>query len=144
MTFCPNCGAQIPAGANACPSCGTFVNAQPQQPQYNVMPPMVYVKPKIPGRGLGIAGMVLAIIGLVVGFFLLVSAIEIADSYSRRFDDDMLGIYIVYSVTSILGVSLGGAGRSKGYRCGVSTSGVVMGIIGIVMYFISILLIASN
>ena len=33
MAFCQNCGQQIPDNANACPYCGTFVNAQaaPQQ-----------------------------------------------------------------------------------------------------------------
>ena len=36
MAFCQNCGQQIPDDANACPYCGTFVNAQaaPQQPEY--------------------------------------------------------------------------------------------------------------
>ena len=35
MAFCQNCGQQLPNGANACPYCGTFVNAQaPQQPEY--------------------------------------------------------------------------------------------------------------
>ena len=35
MAFCQNCGQQLPENANACPNCGTFVNAQaaPQQPQ---------------------------------------------------------------------------------------------------------------
>jgi hypothetical protein len=30
MAFCQNCGQQLPEGANACPNCGTFVNAQAQ------------------------------------------------------------------------------------------------------------------
>ena len=25
--FCPNCGTNVPEGANACPNCGTFLNA---------------------------------------------------------------------------------------------------------------------
>ena len=35
MAFCQNGGQQMPDGANACPYCGTFVNAQaaPQQPE---------------------------------------------------------------------------------------------------------------
>ncbi len=37
MAFCQNCGQQLPENANACPGCGTFVNAQaaPQQNQQN-------------------------------------------------------------------------------------------------------------
>ena len=33
MGFCNNCGAVIPNGANACPSCNTPVAVLPQQPQ---------------------------------------------------------------------------------------------------------------
>lgn len=49
--FCPNCGTNVPEGANACPNCGTFLNAAPaapeapvyqappvQQPYYNAAP----------------------------------------------------------------------------------------------------------
>jgi len=29
---CPKCGANVPAGATSCGSCGTYVNLQPTQP----------------------------------------------------------------------------------------------------------------
>lgn len=30
MSFCPNCGTELPENANACPSCGTAVNKAPE------------------------------------------------------------------------------------------------------------------
>ena len=48
MAFCQQCGQQLPENANACPNCGTFVNAQaaPQQetPQ-QVVPQQVEATP---------------------------------------------------------------------------------------------------
>ena len=39
--FCPNCGTNVPEGANACPNCGTFLNAArpaPEAPVYQAPP----------------------------------------------------------------------------------------------------------
>lgn len=169
MTFCPNCGTQLPEGAAACPNCGAFVNAQqpaqpvqPVQPQYNPynnMPMGYYVKPKIPGRGAGIASMVLAIIGLVYSFSAFVTAIGVSVGLSEA--DRVYGSYYEYesaadavsggfivaialfAVLSILGIALGASARNKGYRNGVSTSGLVMGVIGTAIYLISIIIIAA-
>lgn len=164
MIFCPNCGTQLQDGTVACPNCGTFVNGQPQQPQqpqynpYNNVP-MGYVKPKIPGRGAGIAGMVLAIIGLVYSFYCFLLAVSVSEGLSQT--ETYYGGYygysevesaigagftiaiIFFSVLSILGVSLAGSGRSKGYRNGISMSGVIMGIIGLIIYLISIIIVMA-
>lgn len=35
MSFCSNCGAQLPEGANACPSCGTLQNNSNNQHNSN-------------------------------------------------------------------------------------------------------------
>ena len=78
--FCPKCGAQNDANQQVCETCGCPLNDAPQQPaqptyQQPVQPvPPVYqqpgqqvvmVKPSVPGKGLGIASMVLGIIAIV-------------------------------------------------------------------------------
>ncbi|MBQ3088295.1 MAG: zinc ribbon domain-containing protein [Clostridia bacterium] len=156
MSFCQNCGAQVQDGAPFCPSCGTAQNAAPVNNGFNGgmpnnMPgnmPGYYVKPKIPGRGAGIAGMVLGIIGLVYSFSCLVNAINYADSFSSYFgggyiDDGFIVAIVIFSILSILGVSLAVSGRNKGYRNGVSTAGVVTSVIGLAIYLFSIIIVAA-
>ena len=136
MAFCQKCGTQIQDGISACPNCGAFVNIGIN----SSMGSQFYLKPHIPGRGLGISGMVLGIIGLFLGFcFLMISVDFVNNAPSDIRDEDFFGVLAIYSVLSILGVSLGGAGRSKGYRNGVSTTGIITGIIGILVYLISII-----
>lgn len=75
--LCSNCGVQNDDNLNYCTNCGAPLSqgspAAPQQPVYQqpVAPQPVYqVAPVIPGKGMGIAGMVLGIVGLVfVCFF---------------------------------------------------------------------------
>ncbi|MBP3300300.1 MAG: zinc-ribbon domain-containing protein [Clostridia bacterium] len=143
--FCPNCGNQIADGSAFCPACGkatnVIVQATPVQPvQYG------YVKPKVPGRGLGIAGMVLGIIGLVYCFAALSLAANFAENttFYGNIPSIVFSPFIVYSVFPILAVSLAGAGRYKGYKTGVSASGVIMGIIGLALLTIALIVIAVN
>lgn len=145
MAFCSNCGAQLSNDTCFCPTCGAQVGQAPVQ-QQGYYPPMqpIYVKPKVPGRGLGIAGMVLGIIGLVYAFYAIVFTIQALDSYwySSVFED-AIPAFLVFSVLSILAVSFGGAAKNKGYRCGVSSSGIAMGVIGLTLYLICIILLAT-
>lgn len=159
MTFCPNCGAQIPDGANACPNCGTFVNAQqpqqaqPVQPQYNNMPNMGYVKPKIPGRGLGIAALVCGIIGLILGFVAFIDAIasasiagdfgSIGSAAADMVEDEYITSTIIKAVLSILGLSFGASAKSKGYNNGVSKGGYITGIIGLALCVLGIIIFVA-
>jgi len=135
--FCSKCGNQIVEGASFCHICSNPVGQQLQTQIIYIQTP----KPKIPGRGLGISGMVLGIIGLVYAVSMLSSAIDFAQSLYSALDaweDGIAGAILVFSVLSILAVSLAGAGRVKGYKTGVSMSGLVMGIIGVILYLASI------
>ncbi len=138
--FCSKCGGQINPNTAFCPGCGTPINQQQA-----AVP--VYVQPKIPGRGLGISGMVLGIIGLFYGSSMLMMSINLSDYSLNSFDgvrDGATTYIVIFSILSILAVSLAGAGRNKGYKNGVSTSGIVMGVIGLVLYFISIVIVAAD
>ena len=65
--FCPNCGAQNADNVAFCASCGANLGAQ--QPVYQAPVQPVYQQPAqqpVPGKGMGIAGMVLGIVALVL------------------------------------------------------------------------------
>ncbi len=60
--FCPNCGNNNPQGTQFCAACGAQLSqVAPQQSNPVVQP--AYVAP-VPGKGLGIASMVLGIVAL--------------------------------------------------------------------------------
>ncbi len=171
--FCPNCGSQIDDNSKFCASCGATVVEEPapqpepqaqqpqyqqpqyqqpqyQQPQYQQpqrqQPQYMYVKKRpVPGRGLGIAGMVLGIISLVYAFAGFVAAIDIAEysRFERRFEA-LLPVFLLTLILSVLGVSLAGAGKSKGYRTGISSAGVVTSVISLSLMLISFIIIAID
>lgn len=67
MTFCVNCGREIPDDYSFCPNCGTRRFVEPEQPAAPQAPAM----PKTTGRvrGFGIASMAVGIEGMVLGIF---------------------------------------------------------------------------
>ena len=91
MAFCGNCGATQPDNIAFCANCGAPLQqpAQPHQPMDTQPQQVMYVKPKIPGRGFGISGMVLGIIGLLVWiiplFSIPVPVIGFTLSYNRNY-----------------------------------------------------------
>ena len=137
MAFCSRCGKQLEDGALFCSGCGA------RQGQAEVR--TVYLtKPKVPGRGFGISSMVLSIIGLVyswvfvssVGSFLFVEYTN--DMWYYDFWTSLLAMAVVYSSLPILGVVFGCVSKKRGYKNGISTSGLVMGVIGLLVYLLSI------
>ena len=126
-------------------------NGYPNPAPYGAQP-YVMMKPKIPGRGLGIASMVLAILSLVFSLSFL-SVIdetmseyedyceeyqgypsylsEIDEAYEEEMVDQLISI-CVFTVLPILAVVFGFCAKARGYRCGVSTAGLIMGFIGLV------------
>ena len=151
MSFCQKCGNQIPDGTAFCANCGAPVAAASQaavnQP---VVQPIVMVKPKIPGRGLGISSMVLGIIGLIYGFLFAVSIPELLEEldsvryidFSDFFESLLPGI-IFMSVLSILSLCFAPAAIKRGYKNGISISGLVMGLIGVLCFAIAIFSVVS-
>lgn len=75
--FCQNCGRQNPDGTSFCSNCGSALNGAPVAPVAPVTP--VVPRPaEVPGKGLGIASMVVGIISLVMfctGWFAIICAI---------------------------------------------------------------------
>lgn len=78
--FCQNCGRQNPDGTAFCSNCGSALNGAPVAPVAPVTPvvPTAPAASSVPGKGLGIASMVLGIISLVMfctGWFAIICAI---------------------------------------------------------------------
>lgn len=108
--ICRNCGTDCPNGTPVCPRCG----AQLMAPT-----PGYYPQPQVPGKGMGIASMVLGIISLV-----------------------LFCIWYLAIPCAIIGVALGGAGASKakevGAKNGMATAGITCSCIalGIAILFL--------
>lgn len=166
--FCQKCGANLVEGATFCSNCGTPVAQQqapvqqapvqqvpvqqvPVQPAVNTYgQPVVYVKPKTPGRGLGIAGMVLGIIAAVAIFGCwgdvsdLMKAVDLAGEYITKTETfktavgDVITNAVVFSILSILAIIFGASAKSKGYKSGVRTAALILGTISLVAFVAAI------
>ena len=79
MTFCVNCGREIPDDYSFCPNCGARRFQEPDQAA-PVMQPVAYQTPASPKttgrvRGLGIASMAVGIEGMAVGIIFSIYAL---------------------------------------------------------------------
>ena len=151
MAFCTKCGKQLDDEAAFCSACGnptsnSYAAQPPYSPAYSQPQQIVYVRPKIPGRGFSIASMVLSIIGLVYGFSFFVSTIELLELSRRGAVEllpEILPAIILFTVLPVLAICFGAAGRNRNYRGGINTSGLVMGFIGLAFNIVSLLLIVT-
>lgn len=151
MNFCKHCGSQIEDNAAFCGVCGQAQNTvepqaqeapvytqpqaqapvyqvpvQPQQPVYVAPQAPVYAQPQVkapvPGKGVGIAGMVLGIVSLAL-FCAWYLAIPCA----------------------IIGAALGGVGLSKakaaGMKNGMAAAGVACSCVALGLALLFVLLV---
>ena len=104
--FCQNCGAQNPIGTSFCSSCGAPMNAGvPVAPAHAQ-------NSQIPGKGMGIASMVLGIISLLL------------------FCTGWLAIICAIIGTVLGGVSLKKA-KNAGVKNGIATAGLVCSLVAL-------------
>lgn len=144
MPYCRQCGEKIADDARFCLTCGA---------NQAVQPTIVYVqqpkKPRTPGLGLGIAGMILGIIGLAAGaaltFLLLVTldwSVFSGYYYYYSHDTEMvsavLAMSCIYGQLSIASLILTLVSRKRGYVRGASSAGLTMSLIGLLLYCIAI------
>ncbi len=127
---CPKCGMQNSNEAGFCASCGAPLVPQtpyapPVQPGMPMQPGVPYVyKQAVPGKGLGIASMVLGIVSLVM------------------FCSGWLAV-----ICAIVGVILGGVGYKKakdaGMKNGMAVAGMTCSIIALAILLLLIFAGAS-
>lgn len=122
MISCPECGKSISEKAFYCPSCGYPLNE-------NAASTSVLIKKKMPGKGLGIAGMVMGILGVVYSPLTLISTSGINISTDATFAPGCIVMAIYIAVFGILALAFGFASRAKRYKKGQSMSAIIMGFI---------------
>ena len=139
MAFCRQCGTEIPNEAAFCNNCGAPVNA---------VPPLIYVKPKVPGRGFGISSMVLGIIGLVYSFafaFSMPTVVnELAWDSASAGPESLLPSVIMLAVMPVLILCFSPIAIKRGYKNGISISGLIMGAIALIGYAYAAFVIIGN
>lgn len=116
--FCSKCGVQNDDGLNFCANCGAPLNAAPAAPTAPIVPQQpVYQQapaaPVVPGKGLGVAGMVLSIVGLVFGIIGLLLAC----------------FWFVGFPCSIIGLILSAVASNKAKKAGIKNSMATAGIV---------------
>ncbi len=126
--FCSRCGCPLNPGVQFCQQCGASV----------VPNNVVYMaSPKIPGRGVGIASMVLGIVGLIYAFLLLII-------YSTEpIVPGMSAPAFMFLVVNLLSLIFACVAMNKQYKNGVSISGFIMGLIGSVFCLVCLIIAAS-
>lgn len=125
MAFCTKCGAQNADNAQFCESCGGKLESQQpintqqtvvnEQPIVNQQQNQTQGQQNTAGKGLGIASLVCGI----VSFF-------------------CFGL-----ILGILAVVFGGIAKGKGYKGGMATAGIVLGVIGLALYVICIIFLSE-
>lgn len=148
--FCANCGSEVNENAAFCLNCGAALNNSNDIPNnyvsnQNTQPNYTYSKPKVPGKGLSIAGMVLGIIALVAVLLSLLSVgdIEITLKSSLQYytstSSFVIGFAIGYTlfslIPSIVGVILSGVGFKKS-KNGLNITGLILNGIALVIALI--------
>lgn len=92
-------------------------------------------KPKIPGRGFGIAGMVLGIIGAVYSLSLLIASVRVltdqvgfSNAYRSTATTGVVMMTVFVAVFGILALCFSLAALSRGYKRGQAYAGLVLSI----------------
>ena len=151
--FCSNCGNEINENADICLKCGVLVkktNTNYAIPNNSVS--NSYVKGKVPGKGISIAGMVLGIIAIGWAFISLLSIGSIESSlvsnYSFYYDitSYVVGFafgYTLFSfIPSIIGLILSIVGLRKS-KSGINITGLLLNIIALVIALIEFIYILT-
>lgn len=119
--ICSKCGRDNAQGAAFCAGCGApLATSSFQQPMYG-QPMMMGMQ--VPGKGLGIASMVLGIVSLV-----------------------LFCIWYISIPCAIIGAALGGVSKSKsaGAPNGVATAGIVCSCVALGLAIFFIILVAAG
>ena len=132
--FCTNCGNELNENAVFCVKCGVSTN--------NVVMPVI--KPTQPGKGTGIASMILGIIACfesICSLFIFVCLLATGE-YFLGIEKLAFGfIFLIFPITLlIIGGSLSLASRNK-IKNGINLTGLILNFVSLVLCFFSIALL---
>ena len=152
--FCPSCGAPVSNGSHFCTSCGTPIAAPAPQPALvpvvalSQPQPQPASKPSVPGRGLGIASMIMGFASihcLVISPYFMVAAMSTTTAFISYLDTMMRTTLVLtlmmYLVLPILGIVFSRGAMQKGYICKMSKSGMIMSVISLAAFIPALLFI---
>ena len=164
MAFCSQCGSPLDTTSNFCRNCGAPVNAPvaPAAPQVPVAPStsVVYeaapVAPEVPakakamgfvGMGLGIGGLVMAVIGLI--YTLMVFSLEYDSYYGSS--GAGFGMAVIFGIFSLPLCIVAGVLCNKAEEAGNFATPVTVGsklrvagiIVSAVMFFFGFISLAA-
>lgn len=152
--YCASCGHIAEVNDAVCKYCGAPLTIPQQQVPYTQpqqsyhQPPQQYYQPypvnqnfKIRGRGFGITSLTMGIITSFFSFitFMCINAIAADKSNAAVF----FGVFLIFILIfyafliAILGVVFGCCAISRGYKNGVSKTGLIMSSISLGFTFIS-------
>lgn len=106
--FCPKCGTNNADGVSFCSNCGTTLQTASTPMPTPVPRPVNYKSYSEPGKGLAIASLITGIVSLI-----------------------MFAI-----ICGTLAIVFGAIAKKKGYFGGMATAGLVLGIVGIVLWLL--------
>ncbi len=127
---------------------------------------IVYVKAKIPGRGFAVASLVLGIIGLLYSLIFFTGAAEIGQSlpeleeiFAEAYYNAYNGPYGYYSAMNpetlicvvfgvfasmcVMAICFAIPAAKRGYRNPVQKAGLVLGIVGVVLYLLGVIILMT-
>lgn len=142
--YCSNCGNELKENADVCLGCGRLINKENNIQQYNNYN---YYKPKVPGKGMSIAGMVLGIVAVVWAFMSLLSIENAEYSLSYYYNvSEIIGFIIGYTLfslsPSIVGLCLSINGYKKNKNA-LNIAGLILNIITLAIVIIEIVYILT-
>lgn len=130
LMHCPECGKEISDQAVSCPNCG-----YPLKPDTT----LVVVRKKLPGRGFGIAGLVLGILGVVYSTVFLLSMLS--GSIQKAMLYSFISPLAMVAVLGALALIFGIVARVQGHKMTKSNAAIVMGSITIASCIASFLIV---
>ncbi len=129
MINCPECKKEISDKALVCPNCGYPLSNNISNADFSM-------KKKIPGRGFGVSGLVMGILGVIYSPLTLFSALE--HTYFTIQEKIIMGIYI--AIFGILAFSFGFSARKRGCKKGKTLAAIIMGFVSVAFCLASIIL----
>lgn len=130
--FCRNCGEKLENNMNFCIKCGMSINNENT------------TKNKIPGKGLGIAGMILGICAVfynVCTLFIFVCLL-VSGEYFLGFEKIAIGFVFLFLPVALpsIGLPLSFASRNK-TKNGINLTGLILNTIAIFLCITSIFIL---
>lgn len=132
--FCSHCGKEVNENAVVCVNCGCAIDGT------------LITKTKIPGKGLGIASMVIGIIAVFYGMFSMLISTVIISLDEFYYFEEKIAFAIICNflpiVLSIIGLSLGCSSIFK-TKTGMNITGIILNAITLLISIICITLIIA-